>query len=197
MTREQSELGIRHVRRSDTFAGAPSFTLGNRVARSLWSIVWFVLARWTPPPLRAWRILLLRVFGARVDSSANVYGSASIWHPANLIMGPYATLGPHVRCYNMAPVSLGERAVVSQSAHLCAGTHLIDDPSFQLVAKPITIAARAWVAADAFVGPGVTIGEGAVLGARGVTVKDLEPWSVYAGNPARRLRERRRGDRET
>jgi len=51
---------------------------------------------------------------------------------------------------------------------------------------------RSWVAADAFVGPGVTLGEGAVLGARAVAFGDLEPWSVYIGNPMREVRKRER-----
>ncbi|GAB2185252.1 hypothetical protein LAB1_25610 [Roseibium sp. LAB1] len=51
------------------------------------------------------------------------------------------------------------------------------------------------IAAEAFVGPGVRVGEGAVLGARAVTVKDLAPWTVYAGNPAKPLKERQRFER--
>jgi putative colanic acid biosynthesis acetyltransferase WcaF len=47
------------------------------------------------------------------------------------------------------------------------------------------------VAAEAFVGPGVTLGDGAVLGARGVAFADLEPWTVYIGNPMREVRKRR------
>jgi putative colanic acid biosynthesis acetyltransferase WcaF len=174
----------------DIFAGAPSFPLGNRILRAGWTLAWFLLAAWTPPPFRPWRILLLRLFGARVDRTANVYASARIWYPPNLEMAAYAALGPRVVCYNMAPVSIGERVVVSQGAHLCAGTHLVDDPGFRLVARPISIGPRAWVAADAFVGPGVRVGAGSVLGARGVTVKDLDPWTIYAGNPARAIRRR-------
>jgi putative colanic acid biosynthesis acetyltransferase WcaF len=91
----------------------------------------------------------------------------------------------------MATVILRRYAVVSQGAHLCAGSHLIDDDQFQLVAKPIEISEYAWIAADAFVGPGVKIGEGAVLGARGVAFVDLSAWTVYLGNPALEKRSRR------
>ena len=63
---------------------------------------------------------------------------------------------------------------------------------FQLRAAPIAVGAHAWIAAEAFVGPGVTVGEGAVLGARAVAFTDLEPWTVYIGNPAREIRKRRR-----
>jgi putative colanic acid biosynthesis acetyltransferase WcaF len=170
--------------------GGASFSIGNRLVRLVWSITWALLASWTPPPLRRWRIFLLRRFGARIDPTANVYGTARVWLPSNLTMGPRACLGPRVNCYAMAPVELGANALVSQGAHLCAGTHDIEDPDFQLVARPIKIGAEAWVAAEAFVGPGVSIGEGAVLGARAVAFRDLAPWSVNVGNPARQVRLR-------
>jgi putative colanic acid biosynthesis acetyltransferase WcaF len=90
----------------------------------------------------------------------------------------------------MAPIRIGAGAIVSQGAHLCAGSHDITSPVFQLTTRPISIGAKAWIAADAFVGPGVDVGEGAVLGARGVAFRSLEPWGVYAGNPAQRIKQR-------
>ena len=97
----------------------------------------------------------------------------------------------------MDRVVIEDYAIVSQCSFLLAGTHDIDDPNFQLQTKPIHIGRRAWVAACAIVGPGVTIGEGAVLGGGGVAFKDLEPWTVYAGNPARRVRARNRWETGT
>jgi putative colanic acid biosynthesis acetyltransferase WcaF len=92
----------------------------------------------------------------------------------------------------MAKITIGPYSIVSQGVHLCAGTHDINDPSFQLRTKPIEIGARAWIGAEAFVGPGVIVGEGAVLGARAVAFTNLSPWSVYVGNPAQKIRERPR-----
>jgi putative colanic acid biosynthesis acetyltransferase WcaF len=91
----------------------------------------------------------------------------------------------------MATISIGAYAIISQGAHLCSGTHDIEDSHFQLYARPIVIGERAWIAAEAFVGPGVSVGQGAVLGARGCAMRDLEAWSVYVGNPAILKRERR------
>ena len=91
----------------------------------------------------------------------------------------------------MGRVTIGAYAVVSQGAHLCAGTHDVEDAAFQLVARPIVIGARAWVAAEAFVGPGVTIGEGAVLGARACAMRDVAAWTICSGNPASVIRARR------
>ena len=166
-------------------------TARNRVVRAVWSLTWALLAAWTPAPLHRWRILLLRLFGADVDWTASVYGSARIWYPRNLRIAARGCLGRRAICYSMAPITIGRDAVVSQGVHLCAGAHDVDHEDFPLRIRPIVIGERAWVAAEAFVGPGVTVGEGAVLGARGCAFRDLEPWTIYRGNPAEVVRKRR------
>lgn len=176
---------------ASSVVGAPSFSRANRVIRALWYVAWLVLASWTPPPLHAWRRLLLQLFGARIAPTARVYRSVNVWLPSNLVMGEHAVMGPGVTCYCQGPITIGDFAVISQGAHLCAGTHDVDDPNFQLIAKPIRIEPHAWIAAEAFVGPGVTAAEGAVLGARAVAFKDLEAWTIYVGNPAKPLRKRK------
>ncbi|MEQ1770191.1 MAG: putative colanic acid biosynthesis acetyltransferase [Devosia sp.] len=178
--------------RTTPLTGGPTFSLGNRMRRAIWAVTWRLLGTWTPVPLHGWRRFLLRLFGAQLAATARIYPGVSVWYPPHLTMAERATLGPGVICYCMAPVTLEPYALVSQRAHLCTGTHAIDDANFQLYAEPITLGARSWVAAEAFVGPGVTLEEGAVLGARGVATRDLEPWTVYAGNPARKLRQRQR-----
>jgi len=170
--------------------GGAYFSLKHRIFRGVWNVVWLVAAAWTPPPLHAWRRFLLRAFGAKIGKRTRIYGSARIWYPPNLEMGDYSVLGWKVNCYSQGKIVLEDFANVAQYVHLVTGTHNFDDPSFQLYTKPIRICRHAWVASDAFVGPGVVVGEGAVLGARGVAFKNLEPWTVYAGNPAKPLRAR-------
>lgn len=171
--------------------GGVSFSIANRLKRLAFQLAWSLVCRPTPVVAHAWRRTVLRCFGARISSTAKIYPSVRIWYPKNLEMGAYSCLAPEVNCYSMAPVTLEAYALVSQGAYLCAGTHDVDDRQFQLVVKPIVIEANAWVAAEAFVGPGVTIGRNAVLGARGVAFKDLEPDTIYIGNPAKPLRRRK------
>lgn len=186
----QRNLGILDAARSGSRHGGPSFALRHRVSRFAWGVSWCLLAAWTPAPLHRWRALLLRLFGARLAGNARVHGSARIWYPPHLVMEEHTLIGRRAIVYNIAPVRICSGAIVSQGAHLCTGTHDIDQPSFQLMARPIVIGANAWVAAEAFVGPGVVLGEGAVLGARGVGVRDIPAWEVHAGNPARFIRLR-------
>jgi len=95
-----------------------------------------------------------------------------------------------VDCYSVAPIRIGAHAVVSQYSYLCSASHDYELPDFPLVTGPIVVAEGAWVAADAFVGMGVTIGAGAVVGARASVFKDVEPWTVVGGNPARFIKKR-------
>ncbi len=170
--------------------GGPSFSLGNRVQRLVWIAAWLVLARWTPPPFHPWRRLLLRVFGAKLGRGARVHASARIWLPRNLELGRNVLIGPGVHLYNQGRIAIGARSVVSQGAHLCASSHDIGDPDFQLLLKPVALAEYCWVAAEAFVGPGVSMAEGSVLAARGALFENTEPWTVYRGNPASAVKQR-------
>lgn len=172
--------------------GGPTFALRFRLKRLLWMIVWSLLARWTPPPLRRWRIFLLHLFGADIHPTAIIHAKAIIWWPEHLKMDRFSSMGPGVICYNVDMITIGEFASVSQRTHLCTGSHDIEDSAFALVTKPIFIEANAWIAAEAFVGPGVVVGEGAVLAARGVAARSLLPWTVYAGNPAKPVKQRGR-----
>jgi putative colanic acid biosynthesis acetyltransferase WcaF len=171
--------------------GKPTFPLRVRAYRLVWLVAWWLLISWTPRQLRGWRRTILRAFGARLSGNANVFGSARVWYPPNLEMGHGSCLGPRVKCYNIAPVTIGMNVVVSQDSHICTASHELDSGSFLLVAKPIRIHDRAWIAAECFLGPGVIVGEGAVLGARGAAFNDLDAWFIYRGNPAQPIRCRR------
>jgi putative colanic acid biosynthesis acetyltransferase WcaF len=105
-------------------------------------------------------------------------------------MADHNCLSFNVDCYCVAPVKIGSHVTVSQYSYLCCATHDYEDPNMPLIALPIVIQDQAWVCADVFVAPGVTIGQGAVVGARASVFKDVEPWAVVAGNPARFIKKR-------
>ena len=177
---------------SRAIEGGASFSLGNRITRVVWGIAWLVLARFTPPPLHRWRRLVLLAFGARIGRGARVHASVAIWLPHNLEVGEQVLIGPGARIYNQGTITIGAWSVISQRAHLCASTHRVDDPGFQLECRPIAVGERCWVATEAFVGPGVTMGDGAVLAARGALFDDATTDGIYRGNPAALVRQRTR-----
>ena len=149
-----------------------------------------ILFRLVPRPLYAPRRVLLRCFGAKVGRRVNIANTATIYFPWNLEIGDWSAIGDHATIYNIGKITMGEKATVSQRAHLCAGSHNYADPALPLLTPPISIGDQVWVCADAFIGSDVTVGEGAVVGARAVVVKDVESWTVVAGNPARFIKKR-------
>jgi len=163
----------------------------DKLARFVWSLVWSVFFRTTPFwCLRSWRVFLLRLFGARVGTGCVIHPSCQIWAPWNLEMGNYVCLSHNVDCYTVAPVRIGDKVCVSQRTFICTASHDITHPDNILICQPIRIDRFVWIAAQAFVGPGVTIGEGGVVGACAVVTRDVEPWTVVAGNPARVIGKR-------
>lgn len=166
-------------------------SLKNKLGRLVWGLVWLFLFRPSPRVCFKWRRFLLRLFGAQLAETVAIYPSVKIWAPWNLAMGERSVLGDHVDCYSVSRVMLGEDVTVSQYAFLCTASHNIESPKRDLIHEPITLRRGSWVFADAFVGPGVEVGEGAVVGARSVVVKDVDPYVVVAGNPAKYIKERK------
>ncbi len=159
------------------------------IMRVLWAMVG-ILFRFSPKIFWGWRSSLLRLFGAKVGRNAHVNNSAVIYMPWNLEIGDWSAIGEHAYIYNLGRITIGSRVTISHRAHLCAGTHDYSDPTMSLLKPPIIVGDQSWICTDAFIGPGVTVGEGAVAGARAVVVKDVEPWSIVAGNPAKFVKKR-------
>jgi putative colanic acid biosynthesis acetyltransferase WcaF len=169
----------------------PAFSFRDRLRRLNWNICWAVLYKTSPRPLHSWRAFLLRLFGAKMGPNCHFYPRSQVWAPWNLVCADQVTAGDGVEIYNPAPVTLGSHAILSQEAYVCGATHDYDDPAFPLIAYAMNIGAYAWVCARASVAPGVNIGEGAVLGLGSVATRSLDAWTVYAGVPAVKVKERR------
>jgi putative colanic acid biosynthesis acetyltransferase WcaF len=168
----------------------PAFSFRDRLRRLNWNICWALLYRTSPRPLHSWRSFLLRLFGATMGTNCHFYPRSKVWAPWNLICADQVTAGDGAEIYNPAPVTLGSHAILSQDAYVCAATHDYDDPAFPLIAYAMNIGAYAWVCARASVAPGVNVGEGAVLGLGSVATRSLDAWTVYAGVPAVKVKDR-------
>jgi putative colanic acid biosynthesis acetyltransferase WcaF len=179
-----SDLNIADNRSAEKYAWSVQL---RRVLWAFGKIVFWMI----PRPIYAPRRVLLRWFGAKIGRNVNIANTASIYFPWNLEVGDWSAIGEHAYIYNLGKICIGSQATISQRAHLCAGTHDYRDSTMPLLTPPISIGNQAWVCADAFVGPGVAVGEGAVVGARSVVMKDIEAWTVVAGNPATVLKKRK------
>lgn len=161
-----------------------------RAACFWWALVWQTLFRWSPPACHAWRLRLLKTFGATIQGRAWIAPSARVDFPWNLTLGDRVVIAHKVILNCMGHVTVGDRTRISQYAHLVAGTHDHTRRDMTILRAPIDVGKDVWIAADAFVGPGVRIGDGALLAARASAFKDLPPGQVCVGEPARPLKSR-------
>ena len=177
------------MRFKSTYVGK-NFSAKNRLGRALWILVYNIFFRFSPKPLSGWRNFILKTFGATIGREVIVYPGAKIWAPWNIKLADRSAIANGATLYSQDVIAVGEGAVISQGAYLCAGTHDYNHPAFPLVTTPIEIGSFAWIAAEAFIHPGVHIGEGCVIGARSVVIKDMPAWMVCAGNPCQPLKSR-------
>ncbi len=170
--------------------GKSPYPLKEKVLRLLWWYVGQPVMRLSFHNWYGFRAWWLRRFGARVGHQTRIRPTVRIEQPWNLTIGNDTSIGDRAVVYCLGKVRMGDHVSISQHAHICAGTHDHASRGLPLLKPSITIENDAWIAADAYVGPGVTIGAGAVLGARGCAFKDLEPATIYGGNPCRVLGQR-------
>lgn len=169
----------------------PAFPVRQRLRRLVWGIVYVIFFRPSPRPFHAWRAFLLRCFGARLGKNCRIYPKSRIWAPWNLVCEDVVAVADEAIIYNPALIFLGSHCAISQQAYLCGATHDYNDPAFPMVHAPIRVGAYGWVCARAIVQMNVNIGEGAILGMASVATRDLEPWSINVGVPARKIKIRR------
>jgi putative colanic acid biosynthesis acetyltransferase WcaF len=179
---KNSKIDLSHV---------PSpFSFWNKLARVLWGFVWLFFFRPSPRPFHRWRRFILKLFGAKIGKQAHLYPTCKITMPWKLQMSDHSCLGDRVICYNIGGVKIGAHSTISQYSHLCSSSHDYIISNMPQTFGQILIEDQVWICADAFIAQGITVGQGAVVSARAVVVKDVEPWTVVAGNPAKFIKKR-------
>jgi phosphonate metabolism protein (transferase hexapeptide repeat family) len=127
----------------------------------------------------------------------------------NVDMGDYSYCGPHCILQNVA---IGRFSNIAAMVRLGPTAHPLDRPTLHhftyrrmaygfsdtddeaffaaRAARTLAIGHDTWIGHGAIVMPGLTVGNGAVIGAGSVVTKDVAPWTIVAGNPARMIRRR-------
>ena len=164
---------------------ASPWPLRRRIALALWQAAWPLTCAWTPKPANAWRLFVLRLFGARIEGRPFVHGRAMIAQPWNLRLSHRACLGDGAVAYSLGLIEIGADATIAQEAYLCTGTHDFASPHLPLQTAPIRVGPGAFVGARSFILPGVNLGEGCVVGAAAVVTRDVAAYLIVAGNPAK------------
>jgi acetyltransferase-like isoleucine patch superfamily enzyme len=111
----------------------------------------------------------------------------SIWSAANITIGNRVLISHNVNILDNNAHPVDAKARAEQSKAILSTGHPRTDPGID--SSPIRIGDDAWISYGASILRGVTIGEGAIVGAASVVTRDVEPWTVVVGNPAKEIRK--------
>ena len=159
----------------------------------LWFKTWAKRALNAPSLIRILvRVARLRRAGASIGE-LTVLNARLLGRKSNLTCGKGCAIGDAKFALH-APLVIGDNVAINDDVRILTASHHLDDPDWTLLPKPITICDYAWISEGAMLLPGVTVGRGAVVGARAVVTRDVEPFTVVVGNPARKTRTTRSQD---
>ncbi len=123
---------------------------------------------------------------ASVGSNVRLRMPLTIYHPELLSIGADVDIGEYTLIRAKGNVKIGSRVLVASHAMINSSTHPNSLPRYGVtVESPIIIGDDVWIGAGAAILPGVSVGDGSIVGAGAVVTKDVEPYTVVAGVPAR------------
>lgn len=143
-------------------------------------------------PSHTVRNAFYRRAGVVLPASSSVHWRAEFYDPAGVVIGENCIVGDTCFLDGREGITLGDNVNIGSHVSIYTRQHDVDSPSFDEVGAPVVIGDHAWIASHAILLPGVTIGEGAVVAAAAVVTRDVAPFAMVAGNPARFVRERNR-----
>ena len=164
---------------------------GSKLKIGLWYLVNALFFENYVFPFSKIKVSLLRVFGAKIGKGVVIKPNVTIKYPWLLEIGDHVWIGEQVWIDNLAKVTIGDHVCISQGALLLCGNHNYKKPSFDLIVGKITIEDGAWIGAKAVVCPDVIVHSHAILSVGSVATKNLESYSIYQGNPATKIRDRK------
>jgi putative colanic acid biosynthesis acetyltransferase WcaF len=130
------------------------------------------------------KVSLLKWFGARIGKGVRIKPSVNIKFPWKLEIGDHSWIGEKVWIDNLSTVAIGSHVTLSQGALLLTGSHDHTSQTFDFLSQPIILEDGVWIGAQAVVGGGCRCGSHSILGINSVAESDLQPYTIYKGNPA-------------
>lgn len=137
------------------------------------------------------RRLIYRAGGIHIGKGSTIHMYARFYDPRNISIGEDTVIGENAVLDGRAKLTIGNHVAFASNVMVYNSKHDIDDPDFTPVNSTVTIEDYVFVGPRAIILPGVKIGRGAVIAAGAVVTKDVAPFSIVAGVPAKSIGKRR------
>jgi acetyltransferase-like isoleucine patch superfamily enzyme len=150
----------------------------------------FVLTLVGYVPVHAFRLWVYRMAGISIGKESSFHWRARFFHPWKLRIGRNTIIGNDAMLDARNGIEIGDNVSLSMGVWIWTMEHDPQSPTYGVQGGPVRIGDYAWVSCRVTILPSVTIGEGAVVAAGAVVAKDVEPYTIVGGVPAKRIGKR-------
>ena len=140
------------------------------------------------------RRFCLRCAGVKMSKNVRFFEGFHVRAPHKLTLGDGCSIGPRVLLDAREGLTLGKSVTLGYECIIWTLNHDYNDIHFCTKGGPVTIGDYAWICSRSIILPGITIGEGAVVASGAIVTKDVPPYTVVAGIPAKVVGQREKKD---
>ena len=141
-------------------------------------------------PFHFVRTTYLQLCGMKIGRKATLLRGVTVVRPERITIGEQTIVGMQCFLGGEAGLTIGKTVNISSFVVMLGGRHDVNDPTFASIPEPIVIEDYAWIATRATIMGGVHIGRGAVVATGAVVTKDIPPYTIVGGVPAKKIGER-------
>ncbi|WP_139691826.1 acyltransferase [Sporolactobacillus terrae] len=138
-------------------------------------------------PIQKIRILMYRLAKMKIGNKTTLLRPIFIYAPSKIKIGNNCSINDHVVLDGRGELIIEDRVNISPYVKIYTAEHQLNSPNFKYVENATKIKKYAWISSGSIILPGVKIGEGAVVAAGAVVTKDVEPYSIVGGVPAKKI----------
>lgn len=154
------------------------------------SFEWIFIAVLKRIPSRRIRTALLRRLGAKIAKNVSMFASVEIRNPRGLLISEGCSIGPKVLLDARKGLEIGKNVTIAYDAIIWTLHHDMNSADFRGYGGKTTIDEYAWICSRSILLPGIHIGKGAVVASGAVVTKDVEPYTIVGGVPAKPIGKR-------
>ncbi len=145
-------------------------------------------------PLHCFRRFFYRLAGIKIGKGSTIHTKARFYDPRNIAVGEDTIIGEGVVLDGRDLLKIGNHVDIATEVMIYNSEHDVNNETFVATNAPVTIEDYVFIGPRVIILAGVTVGRGAVIGAGAVVTKDIPPYAIVGGVPAKIIGERRNKD---
>ncbi len=166
----------------------------NRIKTITTELIVFILHLVGHIPSHFVRRFFYRICGVKIGKGSTLHMGVRFYNPRNISIGEDAIVGEGSVLDGRDKIAIGNHVDIATEVMIYNCAHDVDDESFKAVCAPVLVEDYVFIGPRSIILPGIKVGRGAIVGAGAVVTKDVEPFKIVGGVPAKEIGERANKD---